>query len=409
MREQRNPELGDQDQATSRSWDIKRNKHEFTRQKRVDYHVKYDGSAADCVGADAASLDACSSSASAATSRAAASPAKASRSVVAESVVTESVEAPLAVTVPRVEQPQATEAEQNGFPKPDRTEEPVADLGHGPKAREQNPPGKNPEHSSGDSEEERAAREERASNLDKLWASYWANPDDDTRNQLVEAYQRLVAAVVNRFGNRIPRRVDRGDLLTAGNVGLMGAVSGFDPERGVRFEDYCERRIRGALLDELRSQDWLPRPWRHRIEQHKRTLEALRAESNREPRDEEVARAMGLSLDTYEQLFGVALPAAPTGTVTDSAGEEVTAGLEVVPDTRSAAPGEKLTRDEILELAAQRMSEQEYRIVYLKYWEGLSMREVGELTSLSESRVCKIHSRLLDRLRDRFRGEFSGS
>lgn len=242
-----------------------------------------------------------------------------------------------------------------------------------------------------------------------LWRAYWKKPGDERRNRLVEAYQGLVGDVVLRFVARLPRSVDRGDLETAGSVGLMAAVGSFDPTRKVRFEIYAEMRIRGAILDELRAQDWMPRPWRTRLDHQKRALETLRAELGREPSGHEVAQAMDLSFEEYELLFGTALPSAPTGSMPHAENlDELTSRLEGVEDTRGNAPGEELTRAELLRLVAQRMTEQEYRIVYLKYWEDLSMREIGELTDLSESRVCKIHAKLLERLKDRF-GERSES
>jgi len=239
-----------------------------------------------------------------------------------------------------------------------------------------------------------------------LWRAYRKEPCDARRNRLVEAYQWLVDEVVYRLAQRLPRSVDRGDLTTAANVGLMSAVGSFDPGRNVRFEVYAEMRIRGAMLDELRSQDWLPRPWRARLDLQKRTLEALRSELGREPTDPEVASAMGLPVAAYEQVFGTVLPGAPAGAMPQNdGGEEFVSRLDRVVDTRSGPPGEDLTRSEILRLMAQRMSELEYRIVYLKYWEDLSMREIGELTHLSESRVCKIHAKLIERLQDRFRAQ----
>ncbi len=238
--------------------------------------------------------------------------------------------------------------------------------------------------------------------LERLWKRYRRRPGADLRNRLVEGHQRLVRDVVRRFSARLPRTVDRDDLLIAGNVGLMAAVEAYDPARGVRFEVYAERRIRGALLDELRTQDWLPRPWRARIEQQKRALEALRAELGRNPSDDEVALRMGLDPAEYGLLFGATLPGAPGGSMPPGGrSEEHAPALDVVPDTRSDAPGDKLSREEILRLVAQRLTEVEYRIVYLKYWEELPMREIGEITGLSESRVCKIHTRLLERLKDR--------
>ena len=237
-----------------------------------------------------------------------------------------------------------------------------------------------------------------------LWRSFWRCPCDEHRNLLVEAHQQLVRDVVRRFAFRLPKLVDRGDLEIAANMGLMGAVVSFDPGRGVRFSSYGERRIKGALLDELRTQDWLPRPWRHKIELQKRTVARLRAERGREAHDEEVASALEMPLEEYQQIFGTGFPPPPTGSMPgEERAEELPQTVEVVEDPRGAAPGERPTREELLRLVAQKLTDVEYRIVYLKYWEELSMREIGQLTGLSESRVCKIHLRLLERLRDRLR------
>jgi RNA polymerase sigma factor FliA len=254
-----------------------------------------------------------------------------------------------------------------------------------------------------------AGESDKGTEIDKLWAAYWADRNFSTRNALVEAYQPLVGQVVRRFGGRLPRSVDRGDLHTAGNMGLIGAVEGFDPERGVRFESYGELRVKGALVDELRAQDWLPRPWRQRVELRKRTTERLLGELGRPPADEEVAREMDLDIDQFRRLFGTGLPTAPTGSMPmDESDSDLAPVLDVVPDRHGEAPGDRISREELLHLVAQKLSEQEYRIVYLKYWEELPMREIGQLTNLSESRVCKIHARLIERLRDRFRVDVAG-
>ena len=117
---------------------------------------------------------------------------------------------------------------------------------------------------------------------------------------------------------------------------------------------------------------------------------------------------MGFALDVYQQTFGVGLPGTPSGSMPsgdhggDDGGSQVSA-LDIVQDRSVESPGDQLSRAELLQLASQRMTDQERRIVYLKYWEEMPMREIGELTGLSESRVCKIHTRLIDRLQDRFR------
>ena len=237
-----------------------------------------------------------------------------------------------------------------------------------------------------------------------LWAAFLSRPSDETRNDLVEAYQRLVQRIVGQFLVRLPRTVDRGDLLTAANVGLIRGIESYDPTRGVRFESYCERRVRGSVLDELRAQDWLPRPWRQRVEAHKRARAELRSRFGRKPGDAEVASELGLTLDEYERVYGMGLPGAPSGSMPSGRNEDETgSGIDVVADVTLADPHDRLRDEELVQLVAQRLSEVEYRLVYLKYWEDLPMREIGQVLGLSESRVCKIHAKLLDRLKDRFR------
>ncbi|HTF87292.1 MAG TPA: sigma-70 family RNA polymerase sigma factor [Planctomycetota bacterium] len=256
----------------------------------------------------------------------------------------------------------------------------------------------------------RARAAQKAGVLRRLWREWRKSKTPGPRNALALAYQDLVQTVVRRFAVRLPRSVDRGDLGTAANFGLMAAIESFDPSMGVRFESYGELRIRGALLDELRSEDWLPRPWRTRLERHKRVVESLRAAKGGEPCESEIAAALELGLGEYRQLFAVALPGAPSGAHTMATGESSgdVEMLDVVMDPHHDTPEERLSREELLRLVAQRLSEQEYRIVYLKYWEELSMREIGELESLSESRVCKIHTKLLERLQDRLRVQYGG-
>ena len=243
-----------------------------------------------------------------------------------------------------------------------------------------------------------------AHHVEQLWADYRKDPSDEARNRLVEVYQPLIHSIVRRQAARLPRTVDRGDLGTAANLGLMSAIGGFDPERGVRFESYCELRVKGAVLDELRAQDWLPRPWRQRMELKKRTIERLSGELGRTPTDDEAATEMGLEPEDYQQYFGRGLPSAPRGSMPSDDGEDdLSQALEVFPDRQGPAPDEHLIQSELLQMVTQRMNDQESRIFYLKYFQFMPMREIGQLTGLSESRVCKIHSRLIDRLRNRFR------
>lgn len=249
-----------------------------------------------------------------------------------------------------------------------------------------------------------AAPSARGRNADpsaRLWRAFRRRGGETERNALVVHYQGFALDIVRRFALRLPPSVDRGDLETAAQVGLMHAIEGFDPQRGVPFESYCDLRVRGALVDELRHLDWVPRPVRARLELRRRAIERLRAERQREPSDEEVAVEIGMELGEYLQFFGAALVDGPLAAWADDDGEEATPLLERVPDEDAEAPFEDLTRVEILGLVAQKLSEIEYRVVYLRYWEGMAMREIGELLDLSESRVCKIHMQLLARLRER--------
>ena len=249
----------------------------------------------------------------------------------------------------------------------------------------------------------RARRARRDDAAASLWRQFVRSRGADTRNALVELYQGLVADFVRRFALRLPRSVDTGDLLTAANVGLIAAIESYDRGRGVPFESYCELRLRGALLDELRSQDWLPRSWRARLERHKRVVERLRARLSREPSEAEITSELGMDPLEYATGFLRGLAAAPGAAIQPPEDDEGGGGMEVMPDPCTEAPGERLTREDLLALVAQKLSPQEARIVYLKYWEDLSLREIGELEGLSESRVCKIHMKLLERLQERLR------
>lgn len=252
----------------------------------------------------------------------------------------------------------------------------------------------------------RKPRRARSSPIETLWRAYARKPCDENRNRLVEHYQPLVAEIVRRFSARLPRLIDRGDLDTAANFGLIGAIAGFDPARGVRFEIYCEHRVRGAVLDELRNQDWLSRPIRGRLEQLRRVSEELRARLGREPAEAELAQALGPAEARRALAQGLRSDFATPlctgrGSEGGDGGEAAMAQLEVLPDPDSDAPRERLGSDDLYRLVAQRLSVQEYQIVYLRYWEDLPLREIGEVLHLSESRVCKIHARLLERLKER--------
>src|SRR5215470_7273807 len=138
----------------------------------------------------------------------------------------------------------------------------------------------------------------------QLWRDYRAHPTIELRNQLVEHYLPLVKYNAERIWSRLPEGVDLDDLISAGVFGLMDAIEAFDLERGVKFETYCVPRIRGAMLDELRTMDWVPRLVRSKATRLEEARKALEAEHGRPPRPEEMAQRLGVSLEELQKLMG---------------------------------------------------------------------------------------------------------
>src|SRR5947209_11890796 len=142
--------------------------------------------------------------------------------------------------------------------------------------------------------------------VQQLWHDYRAQPTTELRNQLVEQYLPLVRYNAERIWSRLPEGVDLDDLISAGVFGLMDAIDAFDLERGVKFETYCVPRIRGAMLDELRTMDWVPRLVRSKASKLEEARKSLEAQHGRPPRPDEMAERMGVSIEEFEHLVGEA-------------------------------------------------------------------------------------------------------
>lgn len=237
--------------------------------------------------------------------------------------------------------------------------------------------------------------------LERLWEECRNGQRIEARNALVEYYRPFASAVVRRVRSRLPRSVEIGDLEGAGDVGLIQAIQNFDPERGVPFEAFCEHRVRGAILDELRRLDWLPRPMRHRINRRKDAIDALRTELSRDPNDEEVARRMGMGLREYHRRFGVGKDS-PVLAGSKSSGADAEHGLDFLEDPKDEGPLEDAHRRELLEVIAASLDNEGREILFKRYFENRSLREIGDHLDLSQSRVSKILGRLIDRLKERF-------
>ncbi|HUT60471.1 MAG TPA: FliA/WhiG family RNA polymerase sigma factor [Phycisphaerae bacterium] len=234
------------------------------------------------------------------------------------------------------------------------------------------------------------------------WKKFAKRKDDQWRNLLLEHYLPTVRYTAERIHKKLPDEVDVEDLVSAGVFGLMDAVNAFDPKRGVKFETYCAARIRGAILDELRSLDWVPRLVRSRAHRLNDAVGRLEASLGRKPNEGELAKAMALSLSEFRKLQR---DAKAVGLVslsrkwfeTDS--HKDVREIDVLQDKRSEDPFRVAQRKDVRDLVTRGLSRAERLIVLLYYFEEMTMKEIGETLALSESRVSQMHSAVLTRLR----------
>ncbi len=236
-----------------------------------------------------------------------------------------------------------------------------------------------------------------------LWRRFRRSRSDDARNRLLETYLPLLRGIAARVLARLPPYVDAEDLRSAGVFGLLDAIEHFDPDRGVKFETYCRKRVSGAMLDELRRQDPIPRETRERAGTVKRAVAKLQDDLQREPSPWEVARALGLSLATFRRLLtDVALvSASPSDLAFDADDGEDSHGSSDEPEDAFPGPSEIASRREVLQLAKSLLSAAERTIVRGYYHDEQSMKRIGGRLRLSESRVCQMHARMLSRLKTR--------
>ncbi len=241
-----------------------------------------------------------------------------------------------------------------------------------------------------------------AEQVEAWWETFLKEHDEETRNLLMEHYLPIVKYSAERLHTKLPDEVDVNDLVSAGIFGLMDALNAYDPDRGVKFETYCAPRIRGAILDELRSLDWVPRLVRNRAQKLNKATQALEAELGRAPDDKELAKQMRISMKEFKKLRR---DANAIGMVslnrkwfeTDS--NKDVHEIDVLEDPRSVNPFRNVQEKDIKELITRGLSRAERLIIVLYYFEEMTMKEIGETLDLSESRVSQMHSAILVRLR----------
>lgn len=238
--------------------------------------------------------------------------------------------------------------------------------------------------------------------VEQYWAGYRKDPQNqEFRNRLVETYLPLVRYNAERIWQRLPEGVELDDLISAGVFGLMDAIDAFDLERGVKFETYCVPRIRGAMLDELRNMDWVPRLVRSKASKLNEAQRNLEAKFGRPATDQELAAEMQVSVAELEKLVA---DAAAVNLVslnkkwyeTDSYKD--VREIDILEDKRSEDPTQRIQRADLMRLVTKGLNRNERLIIILYYYEEMTMKEIGMTLDLSESRVSQMHSAILQRL-----------
>ena len=238
--------------------------------------------------------------------------------------------------------------------------------------------------------------------VQQLWHAFKADQTNkEYRNRLVEQYLPLVKYNGERIWSRLPEGVELDDLISAGVFGLMDAIDAFDLSRGVKFETYCVPRIRGAMLDELRTMDWVPRLVRSKASKLGEAMKTLEARLGRAPTEIELAERMEISVAELEKLV---LEANAVNLVslnkkwyeTDSYKD--VREIDILEDKKGEDPTRRIQKNDLMRLVTKGLNRNERLIIILYYYEELTMKEIGATLDLSESRVSQMHSSIVQRL-----------
>ena len=255
----------------------------------------------------------------------------------------------------------------------------------------------------GVSDEERAEIE---SAIAQLWRDYKDTGEERLRERLILHYSPLVKYVAGRVGVGLPPNIEQADLVSYGIFGLIDAIQKFDLERAIKFETYAISRIKGAIIDELRSIDWIPRSVRYKAREVEKAYAALEARLHRTPTEAEVAAELGIALEDLHTIFSqvsfvnvVALDELLT-----SGGEkgDKLSLVDTLEDTKAEDPVQAFESEEtkyLLAKAINTLPEREKIVVTLYYYEGLTLAEIGQVLGVTESRICQMHTKAVLQLR----------
>ncbi len=252
----------------------------------------------------------------------------------------------------------------------------------------------------------------KAIELKDLWRRYKSSGDEQARERLVVAYSPLVKYVSGRMASGLPAHVDEADLISYGLVGLISAIQRFEPEREIKFETYAITRIKGAIIDELRSLDWVPRSVRSRAREIEKANSKLEHILQRAPTDDEMSAELGMTVEEFQeallQISNSSIAALDElWTVSDASGDQVSL-LDTLQDPGAPDPAAAMDATELKDRMADaiaRLPEREKLVVALYYYENLTLREIGEVLGVTESRVSQLHTKAVLRLRSRLQSE----
>jgi len=239
--------------------------------------------------------------------------------------------------------------------------------------------------------------------ITQLWIDYKRDPSNkEYRNRLVENYLPLVRYNGERIWSRLPEGVELDDLISAGVFGLMDAIEAFDLSRGVKFETYCVPRIRGAMLDELRTMDWVPRLVRSKASKLNEAMKTLEAKLGRQPTENELAEHLEISVPELEKMITEAnavnlISLNKKWYETDSYKD--VREIDILEDKKGEDPTRRIQKNDLMRLVTKGLNRNERLIIILYYYEELTMKEIGATLDLSESRVSQMHSRSLGKPR----------
>ncbi len=246
----------------------------------------------------------------------------------------------------------------------------------------------------------------KAIELKDLWRRYKTGGDDRARERLVVAYSPLVKYVAGRLSSGLPSHVEEADLISYGLTGLVNAIERFDLTRQIKFETYAIPRVRGAIIDELRSLDWVPRSVRARAREIERANSKLEHKLQRAPDDEEMSAELGISVEEFQaalvQISNSTIAALDElWSVSASSGDQVSL-LDTLHDPDAPDPERAVDATELKDRVAEaiaRLPEREKLVIALYYYENLTLREIGEVLGVTESRISQLHTKAVLRLR----------